>query len=272
MSATFGAGSRPTGVAMNTFHATRILSRVTTGSSMPVVAETSGGLFVVKLRGAAQGVAPLVAEIVVAELAERIGLPVPERALITLDGATPTEDRNDELADLLARSHGDNLGLRRLDGAVDLKARDVATVHDDFAARTLWLDALVMNVDRTARNTNIMIWRRQPWLIDHGASLSFHHAWDELTEQSPLQPFDMDGHLFGARAHLLPKVSAELGVAVSRADLESAARAVPEALRQSAFIGEDPARVRAMYAAFLWKRLRWLGSRSAVPGPSRRGT
>jgi hypothetical protein len=245
---------------MNRFDAIRIRSKLTTGSSMPVVAETVGGTFVVKLLGAAQGALPLVAEIIVAVIAERIGLPVPERALVTLDASTPTDDKNDELADLLGRSHGENLGFRWLDGAVDLEARDADTIPDDFALRTLWLDALVMNVDRSTRNTNILVWRRQPWLIDHGAALPFQHAWSAVTEQSPHQAFDFGGHLFGDRVQRLPAVAADLERVTGRADLQAAADAVPEWLLEAAPFGHDPARVRAAYAAFLWKRLRWLAT------------
>src|SRR6185436_4392455 len=99
-------------------------------------------------------------EIVVGEIATHLGLPVPERVLVDLDDGAPSEDRNDELLDLLGRSHGTNLGFRYLPGATDLVARDAGKVIADLAANVLWLDGLVMNPDRTPRNPNILMWHR----------------------------------------------------------------------------------------------------------------
>ena len=111
------------------YDALRIVRAIRRGSSSPVVVVTAAGLFLVKLRGAAQGIPPLIAEIIVAELAGSLSLPVPERAIVTLDETVPSDDRNDELGDLLARSRGANLGFRFLDGAVDLRGASVGICH-----------------------------------------------------------------------------------------------------------------------------------------------
>jgi hypothetical protein len=239
------------------YPALRVLSAIRRGSSWPVVVQTPGGTFVTKLRGAAQGVAPLVAEIIVAELATALGLPVPERALVRLDETTPTDDANDELADLLARSHGTNLGFRFLPGATDLRDDQLHLIDEELASRIVWLDALVMNPDRTARNGNILLWHRQPWLIDHGAALGFHYDFGGLTEQAPRdRTFDLDGHLLRRRATRLRDVDDGLAKALTRGVLEAAVAVVPTGFLETAFPRESPARVRAAYAAFLWKRLK----------------
>jgi hypothetical protein len=237
--------------------ALHVLSVIRRGSSAPVVVETSAGRFVVKLRGAAQGLPPLIAEIIVAELASALGLPVPERTLITLDEHTPSDDRNDELAGLLERSVGLNLGFRFLDAARDIRLDQLELVEPDVAAQIMWLDALVLNHDRSAQNPNIMIWNKRPWLIDHGAALSFHYDWASVTEESPreLGP-PLHTHLLFARALPLADVDAEATRALSREALRAACAAVPAELLTSAFPDQDPERARAAYVAFLWKRLK----------------
>jgi len=222
-----------------------------------VVVETASGSFLVKLRGAAQGIPPLIAELIVAELATALSLPVPERALITLDEDVPSLDRNDELEVVLANSHGMNLGFRFLARATDLAARDVAGLDPEWAARVLWLDGLVMNPDRTARNPNVLLWQRRPWLVDHGAALSFQYDWSSVTEQSPREPgFDVQAHLLFASSARMRQSDAELTAILKRDVLSSAVAAVPADFLQAAFPNADPERLRAAYAAFLWKRLK----------------
>jgi hypothetical protein len=241
--------------ALPRFSARRVLTRIREGSSLPVVVETGAGRFVTKLRGAAQGPSALVAEVFVAELAEALGLPVPERAVVELERPIQSEDENDELADLLERSVGANLGFRWLEGGSLLQPRSAGREPDDFAVRVLWLDALVMNPDRTAANTNILISKGQPWLIDHGAALSFQYDWAHVSEDSPRARAQHDAHLFGERAHLLERWDAQLAALLPRGVLQDAAARVPDE-----FLSDRPRewsleRARAAYVAFLWKRL-----------------
>jgi hypothetical protein len=220
------------------------------------VVDTVAGVFVTKLRGAAQGVAPLVAEILVAELATALGLSVPERALVVLDDETPTLDHNDELLDLLAASRGTNLGFRLLPGATDLRLDERRLVDAEVASRIVWLDGLVCNPDRTERNPNILLWHRQPWLIDHGAALPFHYDWAGVTEEAPRderwRPCD---HLLFERAERLGPVDREASAVMTRDVLRRASELVPAEFLEVAFPAEDPERLRAAYVAFLWKRL-----------------
>jgi HipA-like protein len=238
------------------FPVRRVLSRVRTGSSMPIVVETPAGRFVAKLRGAAQGTPALVAEVIVAGLGERLGLPVPERALVELPADVQTDDRNDELADLLQASVGQNLGFRWLDGARVLSVPEAARVDDEFAVRVLWLDALVMNLDRTPSNPNILLSKGQPFLIDHGAALTFQYDWAQVSEESPRAPVDHGLHLFGARHGLLARWDTPLAAVLTREVLEAVVAEVPDSFLSARPAEWSPARARAAYVAFLWKRLR----------------
>jgi len=234
----------------------RVLSRIPSGSSSPVVVETDTGRFVAKLRGAAQGPSALVAEVVVAGLAERLGLPVPERVVLELEENVPSADRNDELADLLAASVGQNLGFRWLAGATVPGPAELGRIDDEFALRVLWLDGLVLNPDRTTSNPNVLLCRGQPWLIDHGAALTFQHDWARVSEESPRASVDPALHLFGARRASLARYDEALSRVLTREVLVEVLADVPDS-----FLADRPrewsaARARAAYVAFLWKRLR----------------
>ena len=243
--------------SLHSHRAISVASAIRRGSSSPVVVRTAAGEFLTKLRGAAQGLLPLVSEIIVAELAAVLGLPVPERVLVALDEGTPSDDHTDELLDLLARSQGENLGFRYLRDATDLRADERGRVPADVAAALLWLDGLVMNPDRTAANPNVMLWRRQPWLIDHGAALSFHFDLDGMDEQTPRAAlFDWQRHLFAEHAALARRMDEENAAKFTRDVLARATAMVPEGFLLGAFPRLDPVAVRGVYAAFLWKRLK----------------
>lgn len=235
--------------------ATRVISALG-GSSWPVLAETPSGLFVVKLRGAAQGLLPLIAEIISGEIATKLGLPVPARALVELSESVPTDDRRDELADVLASSHGLNLGFQWLHKATIIRPDQLHLVSEDLAARILWFDGFVANPDRTVSNPNLVISARQPWLIDHGATLSFHYDWRSVTEQSPRGPGpDTSKHLLLERATSSRAIDEELARRLTRAVLAEAVDAVPNDFLAAAYLDQDLDRMRAAYQAYLWKRL-----------------
>ncbi len=238
------------------FTASHVLRRIQRGaSSSPIVVDTSGGLFVGKLRGAGHGVLALVAELVVGALAEKLSLPVPERVLLELSPDAVSDDRNDELRDLLDRSVGLNVGFRFLDGAREPRAEELARIDDELAVRVLWLDGLTQNPDRTRANPNILLWNGRPWLIDHGSALPFHHDWPRVSEQSPREPTSYAGHVFEDRAALLPRFDAALAGSVTESALTSALANVPDELLTDES-AEPALRARAAYHAFLWKRLK----------------
>lgn len=220
-----------------------------------MVIETDGGRFVTKLRGSGEGILALAAEIIVAELAERLGLAVPERVLIELPPDVPRDDHNDELGDLLQRSIGTNLGFRYLEDARAPRPEDLRSLDDDFVVRVLWLDDLVMNPDRTVANPNILFWKGRPWLIDHGAALTFHHDWTRVTQQTPSEPTNFTGHIFADRVAALDGFHAFAANGITREALENAIASVPETFLSTVAFGSVE-RNRAAYEAFLWQRLK----------------
>lgn len=240
--------------------AERVLAADLRGSSWPVVVDTVAGPRFVKLRGAGQGVLPLVAEIIVGSLAEAIGLRVPTRGLVSIESGIASLNRRDELRDLLDRSVGLNLGFAFLDGARMFTADDVARVSDDDAAAIVWLDALVMNPDRTAANPNLMWYRDALWLIDHGAALSFQYAWSDVTEGAPSRVFAPgDPHLLQSRLANIDEWDNLLADRLTRETIEGAVADVPADFLIAAGVDDDPnalSRRRAAYVSYLWKRLK----------------
>jgi hypothetical protein len=222
-----------------------------------VIVETQAGARLVKLRGAAQGTGPLIAEIIVGELAESIGLLVPGRSLVTLPAEIETADWDDELADLLAASVGVNLGFDYLEGAHEVSLAEIHDIPVAMQARILWLDRLILNPDRTARNPHLLQWGGRLWLVDHGASLGFQYLWERLTEELPREAGWMpDPHLFESSVSesALRQADVELGQLLTRSVIERAVAQVPDdflALHDA----EQRRRRRAVYAAYIWKRL-----------------
>ena len=169
---------------------TRYVTPLREGGSLPAIAEADDGFFyVVKFRGAGQGPKALIADLIGAELARAAGLKVPELVIAGLDEAFGRTEGDEEIQDLLRASEGLNLGVHYLTGAISYDPA-VDIVAESLASEIVWLDAFLMNVDRTARNTNMLTWNKELWLIDHGASLYFHHSWDDWQEQS-VKPFTL---------------------------------------------------------------------------------
>ena len=212
--------------------AMRYVQPLREGGSLPAVVDTENGLYVVKFRGAGQGAKALVAELVVGLLAGALGLPVPELALVDLPPPFGRSEPDREIQDLLRGSHGLNVGLRYLDGAFNFDptaAADVITPA--FAARLVWLDALVTNPDRTHRNPNLLVWRRGPWLIDHGAALYVHHDWASATPEKVRGPFPLiAGHVLLRRSDGLEQVDAESAAVLTGAMLQAIVEQLPDEL------------------------------------------
>ncbi len=162
---------------------TRYVQPFREGGSLPALVDADDGFsYVIKFRGAGQGRKALVAELIGGELARFLGLRMPEMVFAELDESFARTEPDEEIQDLLRFSVGKNLGVHFLNGAItfDANADNVDTLE---SSKIVWLDALLMNVDRTVRNTNMLMWHNELWLIDHGASLYFHHAWDNWEEQ-----------------------------------------------------------------------------------------
>lgn len=174
---------------LRTISATRYVTPLREGGSLPAIVEADDcGLYVLKFRGAGQGPLALTAELVSGEIGRALGLPVPELVLMDLSAALGRNEPDPEIRELLLASAGLNLAMDYLPGSItfDPAARD--TVDAKLASRVVWFDAFISNVDRTARNPNLLWWHKALYLIDHGASLYFHHNWPSL-EQSAASAF-----------------------------------------------------------------------------------
>src|SRR5689334_17259284 len=170
--------------------ATRYVTPLREGGSLPAIVEADDdGLYVLKFRGAGQGPKALIAELVAGELARAAGLPVPEIVFTDLDAELARTEPDPEIHALILDSAGLNLALDYLPGSITYDPVSQPT-DPELASRIVWFDAFISNVDRTAKNTNLLLWHRKLWLIDHGASLYFHHAadWRDGVAQ-PADPF-----------------------------------------------------------------------------------
>jgi len=218
---------------MRTIIATSYVTPLREGGSLPAIVEgDDDGTYVLKFRGAGQGARALIAELIAGELARALELPVPEIVLVQLDGRMAKTEPDPEIQDLLRASEGLNLALDYLPGSIGFdplidrplvgKAR--------LASAIVWFDALVTNVDRTPRNTNLLVWHDNVWMIDHGAALYFHHAWDEDFLQRAQTPFA------AIKDHVLLRWASELAAV----DEQLSAMLTPEVIeRVLAMIPDD---------------------------------
>ncbi|MEJ8836829.1 HipA family kinase [Ramlibacter sp. AN1133] len=241
---------------LRTVAAARYVTPLREGGSLPAVVEgDDDGLYVLKFRGAGQGPKALIAELVAGELARALGLLVPEIVFMNLDGDLARTEADPEIQDLIRASVGLNVALDFLPSAL---AYDPLVWQPDaaLASRIVWFDAFVMNVDRTARNTNMLLWHRRLWLIDHGASLYFQHQWDDYMARST-SPFA------SVKDHVLLPLAAALGDADQEGRLrlsdEVIARVVsliPDAWLCDTEAFAEPAGQREAYRSFLTARVR----------------
>ncbi|MFG3053891.1 HipA family kinase [Kitasatospora sp. NPDC048239] len=233
--------------------AVRYVDPLRAGGSVPGVVETDDlGTYVVKFTGAAQGRKALVAEVIVGELARRLGLRVPELRLVDFDPAVADGEPDAEIQGVLRASGGINLGMDLLPGAVDFKP-GMIPVDPAEAGRVVWLDALTGNVDRTVHNPNLMVWHRRLWLIDNGAALIFHHRWAGA-EAAVGKRYDLSAHALGGYRPDVRLADEELGPLVTTGLLEEVLALVPEQ-----WLADEPgfdsvAALRRAYVAHLAAR------------------
>jgi hypothetical protein len=235
---------------------TRYVTPLREGGSLPGVVEGADlGTYVCKFRGAGQGVRVLVAEVVAAGIAERVGLRTPRLVALQLDPAIARYEADEEVQDLLIASLGCNLGVDFLPGAFGFDGD--TTVPDEIAARILWLDAFIANVDRSWRNPNLLVWHGDVWVIDHGASLYFHHGWTGGVgdpQRFARQRWDPDDHVLAGRLPLLARVDASMRRRLDDETLVALLDRVPEEWLERVPGAEDAAALRAAYVDFLRAR------------------
>ncbi|WP_372729657.1 HipA family kinase [Nocardioides sp.] len=243
---------------------TRYVTPLREGGSLPGIVEADDlGTYVCKFRGAGQGLRVLVAEVVVGELARRIGLPTPRLVGLDLDPAIARYEADEEVQDLLNASAGLNLGVDFLPGSFGFDG-DLPS-GDGVAAKVLWLDAFCANVDRSWRNPNLLFWHGDLWVIDHGASLYFHHAWSGgVTDPARFaaQAWSPDDHVLLEHAAGLGRADEEIRALLGPEVFAEVLELVPDEWLEPVPGAETPGAVRAAYVAFLTARL---GTRQWLP-------
>ncbi len=250
---------------IRTVSATRYVAPLREGGSLPGIVEADDlGTYVCKFRGAGQGLKVLVAEVVVGELARRLGIATPDLVAVELDRVIGTYEADEEVQDLLTASIGLNLGVDFLPGSFGY---DAGFAPDPaVAASVLWLDALTANVDRSWRNPNLLVWHRDLWAIDHGACLYFHHAWPGgvgSAQRFAAQPYDAEEHVLAGYRAGVADADADLAPQVTRALLEDVLAQVPDGWLEPVPGAASPAELRAAYVDFLLARVS--GGRAWLP-------
>ena len=250
--------------------ASRYVQPLREGGSLPAVVDTEdGGLFVVKFRGAGQGAKVLISELIVGGIARTLGLPTPELAIVDVSSRFGRSEPDPEIQDLLRRSRGTNVGNRYLEGAFNFDPSAAGELVDpQLAAQVVWLDALTTNPDRTHRNPNLLIWKRSPWLIDHGAALYAHHDWASVDDSRTRTPFQLiRSHVLLASAGDLAAANAVCAPILAKDSITDIVAAVPDDLLMDAAAGAgdfaSPTAARERYVRYLRERLEardiWLG-------------
>lgn len=240
---------------IRTITAIRYVTPLREGGSLPAIVEADDQqLYVLKFCGAGQGPKALIAELVVGELARLLDLPVPEIVFAHLDPALGRSEPDPEIQDLIKASAGLNLALAYLPGAFAFDPL-LNPLGPELASAVVWFDSYVTNVDRTPRNTNILMWQQQPWLIDHGACLYFHHNWNGYLARSRSRFPQIKEHVLLSFAADLPAADAALSARLTPEIIANVVGLIPPAWldNEPGFAGQ--ADHRAAYAAYLQQRL-----------------
>jgi hypothetical protein len=241
---------------IRTVTATRYVTPLREGGSLPAIVEADDGqLYVLKFRGAGQGRKALIAELVVGEIGRALGLPVPEIVLVELDEALARSEPHEEIQDLMKASVGLNLALAYIGGALAFEPLLAPPAALQLASAIVWFDAYTTNVDRTARNTNMLVRDNQLWLIDHGAALYVHHTWGDYLARSRGSFPQTKDHVLLRYASALPEADLVLSALLTPELLESIVALIPDGWLdgEPAFAGRDEH--RAAYVSYLLARL-----------------
>lgn len=238
-----------------TVNVTRYVTPLREGGSLPAIAEADDDfLYVLKFRGAGQGVKALIAELIGGEIARAVGLKVPEIVFANLDTAFGRTEPDEEIQDLLKASVGLNLALHYLSGAITFDPA-VTKVEASLASKIVWLDCLLTNVDRTPRNTNMLTWNKELWLIDHGASLYFHHSWQNWEDQAKRPFVQVKDHVLLPWASGMEKAGEIFHKVLTAERIRAIVDLIPiEWLTGGAF-AESPEQVKDIYSKFLTIRM-----------------
>lgn len=241
---------------LRTVRATRYVTALREGGSLPAIVEADDlGLYVLKFRGAGQGPLALVSELIAGEIGRVLGLRVPELVLVQVDAALGRNEPDEEIHDLLKASTGLNLALDYLPGSVMFDPAAGDSSDAETASRAVWFDAFVSNVDRTAKNPNLLVWHRSLYFIDHGAALYFHHDWTSAAGLAPSRFPLIRYHVLLRWATQIRAADAALRPLLTEVVLREIVNLVPDEWMLPAPGAETPAKKRDGYLEFFLKRL-----------------
>ena len=241
---------------LRTVSVTRYVTPLREGGSLPAIVEADDdGLYVLKFRGAGQGVKALIAELLAGELGQVLGLPIPEIVFMELDPILGRSEPDYEIRSLIKASEGLNLALDYLPGALEFNPLDASRLDPLLASSVVWFDAYITNVDRTPRNTNMLFWHRQLKLIDHGSSLYFHHNTGDFLSRSrsPFSP--IKDHVLLPVASALDEADTLMAEALTQEHLEQMVNLIPGSWLNSDPFFTDREAHREAYLAYLLDRL-----------------
>ncbi len=234
---------------IRTVHIDRYVTPLREGGSLPAIVDADDGfMYVLKFRGAGQGCKALIADLIGGELARAAGLKIPEIVFGELPEGYGRTEPDEEIQDLLKWSTGLNLGIHYLQGSITFDP--VAhSAEPELASKIVWLDAFLMNIDRTPRNTNMLFWKSELWLIDHGASLYFHHQPENWKEQSQKPFVQIKEHVLLKSASMLEAVHSQMLELLNPELIESIVALIPED-----WLLSDPSLSKELYLNFLLER------------------
>ena len=240
---------------LRTVRVIRYVTPLREGGSLPAVAEADDGfLYVLKFRGAGQGMRALISELIGAEIARAMNLKVPEIVFAELNEAFGRTEPDEEIQDLLKASVGLNLGLHYLSGSATFDPV-VTKVDEETASKIVWLDCLLTNVDRTSRNTNMLMWHKELWLIDHGAALYFHHSWDDWQKKAVLPFTHIKDHVLLPVASRLDEVNKKAKQILTDDFIDAVVALIPADWLGNSSIFNSADEHRQAYATFLKTRI-----------------
>lgn len=241
---------------LRTVNITRYLTPLREGGSLPALAEADDEFkYVLKFKGAGHGSKALIAELLGGEIARILGLPVPELVFANLDEAFGRTEADEEIQDLLQGSQGLNLALHYLSGAINFDPV-VTAVDAKMASQIVWLDAYITNVDRTFRNTNMLIWHKDLWLIDHGASLYFHYSFDDPIGHAK-SPFALiKDHVLLPQASLIEETDTEYKALLTEDKIRAIVNLIPDEWLYWEELDKSPEEIKEVYFSFLTTRLK----------------
>lgn len=240
---------------LRTVNVTRYITPLREGGSLPALTEADDGFkYVLKFRGGGHGTKVLVSELIGGMVAKTIGMQIPELVFINLDEAFGRSEGDEEVQDLLQASRGLNLGLHFLSGALAFDPL-INSVEPELASKIVWMDALLTNIDRTVRNTNLLMWHKELWLIDHGSTLYFHHSWENW-EKYALSPFpQIKDHVLLPQASMLDKADKELKKVLTKDKITDIVNLIPNSWLNWSNEHETVEDIRRVYSNFLITRI-----------------